>query len=153
MWMPSPRLRLDMTVIPCWVANPVLVKKENGSWMMCIDFRDLDKACPKDLYPLPEINCKIELLMRFKYKCFLDAYKGYHQIQMSMKDEEKTAFHTDEGTKHDLVQDVEETLSTLKKPVKEYGNSRNVIKAYDWTCLLSNLNAEARRSKWQAAAL
>ncbi|GJT25585.1 reverse transcriptase domain-containing protein [Tanacetum coccineum] len=64
---------------------------------MCIDFKDLNKACTKSLYPLPEIDWKIESLMRFKYKCFLDAYKGYHQIQMAKKDEEKTAFHTDEG--------------------------------------------------------
>ncbi|GJS42979.1 hypothetical protein Tco_0568022 [Tanacetum coccineum] len=65
---------------PSWAANPVLVKKVDGSWRMCIDFKDLDKACPKDLYPLPEIDWKIESLMGFKYKCFLDAYKGYHQI-------------------------------------------------------------------------
>nr|GFA96780.1 reverse transcriptase domain-containing protein [Tanacetum cinerariifolium] len=64
---------------------------------MCIDFKDFNKACPKDLYPLPEIDWKIESLMGFKYKCFLDAYKGYHQIQMSKKDKEITAFHTDEG--------------------------------------------------------
>ncbi|GJY51082.1 reverse transcriptase domain-containing protein [Tanacetum coccineum] len=51
----------------------------------------------QDLYPLPEIDWKIESLMGFKYKCFLDAYKGYHQIQMTKKDKEKTAFHTDEG--------------------------------------------------------
>ncbi|GJU59297.1 reverse transcriptase domain-containing protein [Tanacetum coccineum] len=82
---------------PTWVANPVLVKKPDGSWRMCIDFKDLNKACPKDLYPLPEIDWKIESLMGFKYKCFLDAYKAYHQIQMTKKDEEKTAFHTDEG--------------------------------------------------------
>ncbi|GKE81361.1 reverse transcriptase domain-containing protein [Tanacetum coccineum] len=80
-----------------WVANPVLVKKVDGSCRMCIDFKDLNKACPKDLYPLPEIDWKIESLMGFQYKCFLDAYKGYHQIQMTKKDEEKTDFHTEEG--------------------------------------------------------
>ncbi|GKA32513.1 reverse transcriptase domain-containing protein [Tanacetum coccineum] len=64
---------------------------------MCIDFKDLNKACPKDLYLLPEIEWKIELLMGFQYKYFLDAYKGYQQIQMTKKDEEKTAFHTEEG--------------------------------------------------------
>ncbi|GJV51130.1 reverse transcriptase domain-containing protein [Tanacetum coccineum] len=63
---------------------------------MCIDFKDLNKACPKDLYPLSEIDWKIESLMGFKYKCFLDAYNGYHQIQLTKKDEEKTTFHTDE---------------------------------------------------------
>ncbi|GJX41637.1 hypothetical protein Tco_0256627 [Tanacetum coccineum] len=41
---------------PIWVTNPVLVKKVDGSWRMCIDFKDLNKACPKDLYPLPEID-------------------------------------------------------------------------------------------------
>ncbi|GJY68326.1 reverse transcriptase domain-containing protein [Tanacetum coccineum] len=71
--------------------------KVDGSWRMCIDFKDLNKACPKDLYPLPEIYWKIESLMGLKYKCFLDAYKGYHQIQMTKKHEEKTAFHTEEG--------------------------------------------------------
>ncbi|GKC85674.1 reverse transcriptase domain-containing protein [Tanacetum coccineum] len=82
---------------PTWVASSVLVKKPDNSWRMCIDFKDLNKACPKDLYPLPEIDWKIESLMGFKYKCFLDAYKGYHQIQMAKKDEEKSAFHTDKG--------------------------------------------------------
>ncbi|GKB49211.1 reverse transcriptase domain-containing protein [Tanacetum coccineum] len=82
---------------PTWVANPILVKKPDDSWRMCNDFKDLNKACPKDLYPLPEIDWKIESLMGFKYKCFLNTYKGYHQIQMTKKDEEKTAFHTDEG--------------------------------------------------------
>ncbi|GJV00866.1 reverse transcriptase domain-containing protein [Tanacetum coccineum] len=68
----------------------------NRKWRMCINFKDLNKACPKDLYPLPEINWKIESLMVFKYKYFLDAYKGYHQIQITKKDEEKTTFHIDE---------------------------------------------------------
>ncbi|GJU55654.1 reverse transcriptase domain-containing protein [Tanacetum coccineum] len=52
----------------------------------------------KSLEKLPgKIDWKIESLMGFKYKCLLDAYKGYHQIQMAKKDEEKMAFHTDEG--------------------------------------------------------
>ncbi|GKC36691.1 hypothetical protein Tco_1049075 [Tanacetum coccineum] len=55
-------------------------------------------ACPKDYYPLPNIDCKVEYVMGFKYKCFLDAYKGYHQIQMAKEDEEKMAFYTDQGT-------------------------------------------------------
>ncbi|GJZ63996.1 reverse transcriptase domain-containing protein [Tanacetum coccineum] len=65
---------------------------------MCIDFKDINKACPKDHYPLPEIDWKIVSVMGFKYKCFLDAYKGYHKVQMSKEDEEKTAFYTDQGT-------------------------------------------------------
>ncbi|XP_071739369.1 uncharacterized protein [Rutidosis leptorrhynchoides] len=80
-----------------WVANPVLVKKPDGSWRMCIDFKDINKACPKDNYPLPEIDLKVESLHAYPYKCFLDAAKGYHQIPIALEDEDKTAFHTGKG--------------------------------------------------------
>ncbi|GJR21898.1 reverse transcriptase domain-containing protein [Tanacetum coccineum] len=83
---------------PTWISNPVLVKKVDGTWRMCIHFKNVNSACPKDYYPLPEINLKIEAVMRFPFKCFLDAYKGYHQIQMAKEDKEKTAFYTDQGT-------------------------------------------------------
>ncbi|GJU71965.1 hypothetical protein Tco_1263370 [Tanacetum coccineum] len=64
---------------PTYISNPVLVKKCDGSWRMCIDFKILNSACPKDYYPLPSIDCKVEAVMGFKYKCFLDAYKGLKQ--------------------------------------------------------------------------
>ncbi|GKA83952.1 reverse transcriptase domain-containing protein [Tanacetum coccineum] len=80
-----------------WLSNPVMVKKHDGSWRMCVDFTDLNKACPQDCYPLPEIDWKVESLCGYPFKCFLDAYKGYHQIQMAESDEEKTAFHTNQG--------------------------------------------------------
>ncbi|GJT19687.1 reverse transcriptase domain-containing protein [Tanacetum coccineum] len=80
-----------------WLSNPVMVKKSDNSWRMCVDFKDLNKACPKDGYPLPEIDWKIESLCGYPFKCFLDAYKGYHQIQMAEEDEEKTAFITNQG--------------------------------------------------------
>ncbi|XP_076904329.1 uncharacterized protein LOC143559728 [Bidens hawaiensis] len=71
---------------PCWIANPVMIAKSDNSWRMCIDFKDLNKACPKDSYPLPEIEKKIESLAQYPLRCFLDAYKGYHQIQMNPQD-------------------------------------------------------------------
>ncbi|GJS95538.1 reverse transcriptase domain-containing protein [Tanacetum coccineum] len=74
-----------------------MVKKSDGGWRMCVDFTDINKACPKDCYPLPEIDWKVESLSRFWLKCFLDAYKGYHQIQMAKGDEDKTAFFAGEG--------------------------------------------------------
>ncbi|GKD40602.1 reverse transcriptase domain-containing protein [Tanacetum coccineum] len=58
-----------------WLSNPVMVKKHDDSWRMCVDFKDLNKACPKDGYPLPEIDWKVESLCGFPFKCFLDAYK------------------------------------------------------------------------------
>nr|GEZ44947.1 reverse transcriptase domain-containing protein [Tanacetum cinerariifolium] len=80
-----------------WLSNPVMVKKHDGSWRMCVDFTDLNKVCPHDCYPLPEIDWKVESLCGYPFKCFLDAYKGYHQIQLAEADEEKTAFHTGQG--------------------------------------------------------
>ncbi|GJU08461.1 reverse transcriptase domain-containing protein [Tanacetum coccineum] len=80
-----------------WLSNPVMVKKHDGSWRMCVDFTDLNKACPQDCYPLSKIDMKVESLCGYPFKCFLDAYKGYHQIQMSESDEEKIAFHTCQG--------------------------------------------------------
>lgn len=80
-----------------WVANPVMVKKNDERWRMCVDFTDINKACPKDCYPLPEIYWKVDSLSGFRLKCFLDAYKGYHQIQMVEEDEGKTTFYTGKG--------------------------------------------------------
>ncbi|XP_076909549.1 uncharacterized protein LOC143566823 [Bidens hawaiensis] len=60
-----------------WVANPVIVPKSNGTWRICVDFKDLNKACPKDCYPFPKIDHKVDAVAPFKFKCFLDAYKGY----------------------------------------------------------------------------
>nr|GEW80326.1 reverse transcriptase domain-containing protein [Tanacetum cinerariifolium] len=80
-----------------WLSNPVMVKKHDGSWRMCVDFTDLNKACPQDCYPLPKIDWMVESLCGYPFKCFLDAYKGYHQIQLAEAEEEKTVFHTGHG--------------------------------------------------------
>ncbi|GJZ18013.1 reverse transcriptase domain-containing protein, partial [Tanacetum coccineum] len=80
-----------------WLSNSVMVKKHDGSWRMCVDFTNLNKACPQDCYPLPEIDWKVESLCGYPFKCFLDAYNGYHQIHMVESNVEKTAFHTPQG--------------------------------------------------------
>ncbi|GKB04880.1 reverse transcriptase domain-containing protein, partial [Tanacetum coccineum] len=80
-----------------WLSNLVMVKKYDDSWRMCVDFKDLNKACLKDGYPLPEIDWKVESLYGYPFKCFLDAYKGYHQIKMEKEDEEKIASITSQG--------------------------------------------------------
>ena len=82
---------------PKWLANPVLVMKKNGTWRMCIDYTDLNKACPKDLFALPRIDQIIDSTAGCELLCFLDAYSGYHQIKMKEKDQEKTSFITPFG--------------------------------------------------------
>nr|GEY67542.1 reverse transcriptase domain-containing protein [Tanacetum cinerariifolium] len=59
-------------------------------WRMGVDFTDINKACLKDYYPLPEINRTMESLSGFQLKYVLDAYKGYHQLQMAEGDKGET---------------------------------------------------------------
>ena len=47
---------IEDVIYPSWLANVVLVKKSNGQWRVCVDFTDLNKACPKDSFPLPRID-------------------------------------------------------------------------------------------------
>nr|XP_027076063.1 uncharacterized protein LOC113699918 [Coffea arabica] len=83
---------------PTWLANPVLVKKEEKAWRMCVDFTDLNKACPKDCYPLPRIDQLVDSTAGYEIFCFLDSFKGYHQIALDEEDQEKTSFIIEEGT-------------------------------------------------------
>nr|KYP66464.1 Transposon Ty3-G Gag-Pol polyprotein [Cajanus cajan] len=78
-----------------WLANVVMVKKANGKWRMCTDYTDLNKACPKDAYPLPYIDALVDGAAGHHMLSFLDAYSGYNQIPMYPPDEAKTAFITD----------------------------------------------------------
>jgi len=80
-----------------WLANVVLVKKASGKWWICVDYTDLNKACPKDLYPLPSIDRLVDSAAGNKVLNFLDAYSGYNQIPMAPSDMIKTAFITEDG--------------------------------------------------------
>nr|GEU37857.1 hypothetical protein [Tanacetum cinerariifolium] len=78
-------------------SEPIHGKECDEGWIMYVDFTDINKACPKDYYPLPEIDWKVESLSGFHLQSFLDAYKGCHQIQMAEEDEDKTTFFVREG--------------------------------------------------------
>jgi len=77
---------------PTWLANAVMVKKSNGNWRMFVDFTDLNNACPKDSYPLPNIYALVDSALGCALLSFLDAYSGYNQIKMHSLDEDKTTF-------------------------------------------------------------
>jgi hypothetical protein len=79
---------------PEWLANPVLVKKKNKKWRICVDYTSLNKACPKDLFPLPRIDQVVDSTVGCETLCFLDAYSGYHQIAMCIADQLATSFIT-----------------------------------------------------------
>lgn len=80
---------------PSWVANHVLFPKPNGKWRICVDFIDLNKACPKDYFPLPMIDQLVDATVGHKVLSFMDAYSRYNQITMHPPDKEHTSFRTD----------------------------------------------------------
>ena len=82
---------------PNWLANVVLMKKANGKWRMCVDFTDLNKACPKDSFPLPRIDQLVDSTAEHKLLTFMDVFSRYNQIKMAEEDQEKTAFITSQG--------------------------------------------------------
>ena len=83
---------------PCmhsvWLANVVPVRKKNGQIRVCVDFRDLNKACPKDDFPLPNLDMLIETTANHEMFSFMDGFSGYNQIKMDPQDAEMTAFRT-----------------------------------------------------------
>jgi hypothetical protein len=82
---------------PTWLANPVLVKKKNGKWRMCVDYTNLNKACPKVPFPLPKIDQIVDSTAWCELLCLLDAYSRYHQIKMMESDQLVTSFITPFG--------------------------------------------------------
>jgi len=80
-----------------WLSNVVLVKKANGKWRMCVDYTDLNKACPRDAYPLSNIDRLVDGAAGNQVLSFLDAYFGYNQIPMAVSDMHKIAFITDDA--------------------------------------------------------
>ena len=85
---------------PKWLANTVVVKKKSGKWRVCVDFTDLNKACPKDPFPVPKIDQLVDAIVGHPRMSFLDAFQGYHQIPLALDDQEKTAFVTPIGNYH-----------------------------------------------------
>ena len=75
----------------------VSAKKPNRMWRMCVDFTDLNKACPKDSYPLPKIDKLVDATARHALLCFMNAFSGYHQIPLCSDNQEKTVIITDCG--------------------------------------------------------
>ena len=82
---------------PDWLTNVVLVKKANRKWRMCVDFTDLNKACPKDSFPLPRIDQLVDSTAGHKLLMFMDVFSGNNQIKLTEEYQEKTAFITSQG--------------------------------------------------------
>ena len=71
---------------PEWLVNTVVVKKKNGKLRVCVDFTDLNRACPQDPFPMPKIDQLINVTYGHPRMSFSDAFQGYHQIALAPED-------------------------------------------------------------------
>ena len=69
-----------------WLANTVVVKKKTRKWCVCVDFTDLNKACPKDPFSMPRIDQLVDATVGHPQMSFPDAFQGYHQIPLAVDD-------------------------------------------------------------------
>ena len=77
-----------------WFANPILVKKKISKWRVCINFINLNYACPNDNFLLPKIDQIVDVTVGHELLSFIDVYSGYNQIKMHPSDENKTTLIT-----------------------------------------------------------
>ena len=89
---------LAVAQYPESVANIVPVPKKDGKVRMCVDYRDLNRASPKDNFPLPHIDVLMDNTASFILFSFMDGFSDYNQIEMSPEDMEKMTFITLWGT-------------------------------------------------------
>ena len=85
---------------PEWLTNTVVVKKKNEKWRVCVNFTDLNKACPKDPFPIARIDQSVDATVGHPQMSFLNAFQGYHQIPLTLANQEKTAFVMPIGNYH-----------------------------------------------------
>jgi hypothetical protein len=127
---------IEPVAYPTWLANVVMVQKKSGKWRMCIDFTSLNKACPKDNFPLPRIDKIVDSEAGCEVMSLLDCFSGYHQIYMKEEDKASTSFITPFGTycfvrMPEGLKKVGSTFSRLTKTVLESQVGRNIFTYVD----------------------
>lgn len=100
--LPEENLFLEAQYTIC-LSNIVLVKKHNEKWRMYVDYTDLNKACPKDAYLLPNIDRLVDDYAGFKLLSFMDVYSRDNQILMEMGDKKYTAFIAESDNYYNLM--------------------------------------------------
>jgi hypothetical protein len=127
---------IEPIAYPTWLTNVVMVQKKSGKWRMCIDFTSLNKAYPKDNFPLPQIDKIVDSTAGYEVMSLLDCFSSYHQIYMKEEDKASTSFITPFGT-YCFVQMLEglknagSTFSRLTKKVLESQVGSNIFTYID----------------------
>ena len=134
---------------PKWLANVVIVKKANEKWRMCVDFIDLNQACPKDSFLLPRIDQLVDSTVGHKLLTFMDAFSGYNQIQMAEEDQEKTAFVTSQGLYCYKVMPfgLKNTGAKYQRLVNQMFKNR-LREMWRYTLMICSSRAKRRRITW-----
>uniref|UniRef100_A0A6G5A908 Putative tick transposon n=1 Tax=Rhipicephalus microplus TaxID=6941 RepID=A0A6G5A908_RHIMP len=115
-----------------WASPVVLVKKKDGTWRFCVDYRHLNKITRKDLYPLPRIDDALDCLHGATYFSSIDLRSGYWQISVDEMDREKTAFITPDG----LYQFKVMPFELCNAPATFERMMHSLLRGYKWsTCL------------------
>jgi len=94
---------IQLSKHPQWLSKIVPVEKKNGTIRCCVDYKDLNKVCPKDEFPLPNIDTLIDATVGHEMFSFMDGFSGYNQIRMTLEDAKKTDFCTPFGNFHYVV--------------------------------------------------
>jgi ribonuclease HI len=137
---------IEPIAYPTWFANVVMVQKKSGKWRMCIDFTSLNKACPKDNFPLPRIDKIVDSAAGCEVMSLLDCFSSYHQIYMKEEDKASTSFITPFGTycfirMPEGLKNARSTFSRLTKTVLESQVGRNIFTYVD-DIVVANKNKE-----------
>ena len=89
---------ISVVEYPEWLANVVTIPKKDGKVKVYVDFRDLNKASPKDEFPLPHIDMLVDSTAGHSILPFIDGLSGYNKILMALEDMKKTTFIIEWGT-------------------------------------------------------
>jgi hypothetical protein len=140
---------IEPIAYPTWLANVVMVQKKSDKWWMCIDFTSLNKAYPKDNFPLPRIDKIVDSAAGCEVMSILDCFSGYHQICMKEEDKASTSFITPFGTYFFI-----RMLRDLRTPGPlSFGSPKRCSRAksaetYSRMWTTSSSLAEARKTIW-----
>jgi hypothetical protein len=127
---------IEPVTYPTWLSNVVMVQKKSDKWRMCIDFTSLNKACPKDNFPLPRIDKIVDSAAGCEVMSLLDCFSCYHQIYMTEEDKASTSFITPFGTycfirMPEGLKNAGSTFSRLTKTMLESQVGRNIFMYVD----------------------